>query len=275
MKKTLYISDLDGTLLNHSAQLCEASATIINKIIRAGGLFTYATARSFTSSRPITAALDLTLPIATYNGAFLVSPDNGETIAGCAFEHKGAIALVNQVMDAGFCPAVNAIIDGRERVSYYTGNISRGTAMYLEGRAGDRRLRAVDEIAGLYEGEVFYMTIIGEEEALSPLVCDVTKNMHVGHSFQRDTYQDDFWLELFPREASKARAVELLRAHTGAERVVCFGDNKNDIPMFMAADECYAVENACDELKAVASGVVAANTANGVARWIEADFSAL
>ena len=43
---TLYISDLDGTLLNKDARLSKRSAEIINGLIRRGMLFTVATARS-------------------------------------------------------------------------------------------------------------------------------------------------------------------------------------------------------------------------------------
>jgi hydroxymethylpyrimidine pyrophosphatase-like HAD family hydrolase len=39
--------------------------------------------------------------------------------------------------------------------------------------------------------------------------------------------------------------------------------------MFQAANEGYAVQNACEELKFIANGVVGNNEENGVARFIE------
>ena len=54
----------------------------------------------------------------------------------------------------------------------------------------------------------------------------------------------------------------------GCDRVVSFGDAVNDIPMFEISDECYAVENAVDELKEIASGVIACNEDDGVAEWL-------
>ena len=50
-----------------------------------------------------------------------------------------------------------------------------------------------------------------------------------------------------------------------------FGDAVNDIPMFRISDECYAVENAVDELKEIATAVIADNDNDGVARWLEAN----
>ena len=53
------------------------------------------------------------------------------------------------------------------------------------------------------------------------------------------------------------------------DRVVSFGDAINDIPMFEISDECYAVENAVEELKVIADGVIESNEENGVAKWLE------
>ena len=39
--------------------------------------------------------------------------------------------------------------------------------------------------------------------------------------------------------------------------------------MFELADESYAVANAVPELKAVATGVIAGNDEDGVAKWLE------
>ena len=47
-----------------------------------------------------------------------------------------------------------------------------------------------------------------------------------------------------------------------------YSDSLDDIPMFEMSDECYAVENAVPELKAVATGVIASNEDDGVAKWL-------
>jgi len=40
----------------------------------------------------------------------------------------------------------------------------------------------------------------------------------------------------------------------GCDRLVSFGDGANDQALFAVSDECYAVENAVPELRAVATG---------------------
>ena len=71
-----------------------------------------------------------------------------------------------------------------------------------------------------------------------------------------------------PAKATKAHAIKKLKEMWGCDRVVSFGDAVNDIPMFEISDESYAVENAVDELKAVATGIIESNVDDGVAKWL-------
>ena len=71
-----------------------------------------------------------------------------------------------------------------------------------------------------------------------------------------------------PALASKANAIRKLKELWDCTRVISFGDAVNDIPMFRISDECYAVEHAMDELKAVATGIIGSNENDGVARWL-------
>ena len=72
-----------------------------------------------------------------------------------------------------------------------------------------------------------------------------------------------------PAGAIKANAIRKLKELRGCDKVISFGDAINDIPMFEISDECYAVENAVEELKAVADGVIDSNENDGVAKWLE------
>ena len=67
---------------------------------------------------------------------------------------------------------------------------------------------------------------------------------------------------------SKASAVLQLKELLKADYVVAFGDGKNDIELFEIADESYAVKNAVEELKAIATGIIDSNDSDGVAKWL-------
>jgi len=84
-----------------------------------------------------------------------------------------------------------------------------------------------------------------------------------------DLYSGEPWLEILPTNTSKAHAIRQLKEKLGYDKLVVFGDGKNDMEMFELADEAYAVANAVPELKAIATAVIGGNNEDGVAKWLE------
>ena len=66
--KRLYITDLDGTLLSPEGSISAKTAAILNSLTAEGICFTFATARSVYSAKPITSALDINVPCILMNG---------------------------------------------------------------------------------------------------------------------------------------------------------------------------------------------------------------
>ena len=69
--------------------------------------------------------------------------------------------------------------------------------------------------------------------------------------------------------ANKSLAAKYLKESLKADKLICFGDNLNDVPLFKFADEKYAVKNAYDELKKLATGIIGSNNEDGVAKFLE------
>ena len=63
MKSTLYVTDLDGTLLTPEESLSPFTVRVINRLVEQGVSFTYATARSLHSSSKVTQGLTKRLPV--------------------------------------------------------------------------------------------------------------------------------------------------------------------------------------------------------------------
>ena len=73
-----------------------------------------------------------------------------------------------------------------------------------------------------------------------------------------------------PLEASKSNAMKQLQSMLNCEKLIVFGDGKNDIDMFQMADKSYAVAH--NDLKQFATEVILSNDEDGVARWLEANY---
>lgn len=99
--------------------------------------------------------------------------------------------------------------------------------------------------------------------------------MHIRHFhcvYQNEIYTNEQWLEIMPFNASKSNAIKQLQTRLGCERLIVFGDGKNDINMFKLSDEGYAVQNAHADLKKYATGVIPSNDEDGVAKWLMEHF---
>ena len=86
----------------------------------------------------------------------------------------------------------------------------------------------------------------------------------------RDIYTEDRWcLEITSGETSKKQGAEELKRMCGADRMIGFGDGENNLPLFEACEEAYAVANGCESLKKAADGVIGSNLEDGVAVYME------
>ncbi len=271
-KKTLYVTDLDGTLLNTKDRINPESIRIINELVNKGMLFTYATARSLVSASVVTEGLTTDIPVIAYNGAFIIHPRTGEIISSLFFTKEEAIFIRSNLEEHNISPLVYSYVENVERVSWNTKRENEGINRYLSKRKGDKRLRPLANEEGLYDGETFYYTCIGEKEELMPIYDIVSKDDRFKCTIQQELYRPEYWCEIMPRKATKAEAIKALKELWQCDRVVSFGDAINDIPMFEISDECYAVENAVPELKALATGIVGSNDDDGVAKWLAENF---
>lgn len=266
--KVLYVTDLDGTLLNSNDRISQYSIQTINGLVAKGMQFTYATARSLVSASVVAKGLSTTIPVIAYNGALIIHPDTGEVISSLSFTEEEADYLSGVLQEHGGNPLVYAYVDRVERVSYVTGKENEGIRRYLDVRKGDRRFRPLKDETYLYQGDIFYFTCIAGREELLPLYEIFSGDGRFRCTLQQELYRPEFFLEIMPKKASKAEAIKRLKEIWHCDKVVSFGDAINDIPMFEISDECYAVANAVPELRACATGVIASNDEDGVAKWL-------
>ena len=268
--KVLYVSDLDGTLLTGKVRTTEYTNKVINDLTGQGMLFSYATARSYVTAAAITEGLCARIPIITYNGAMILENGTYRVLMKNGFSGEEKQEILTGLLEAAVWPIVYAHQGERETFSYVLERCSPAQAAFLALRRGDIRETPVKTAEELGRGDVFYFTCIGERETLEPLYLRFKDQYHC--IFQKDIYSGHQWLEIMAKTVSKAHAVLQLKARLGADYVVAFGDGKNDVEMFEIADECYAVENAVPELKAIATGVIGDNDSDSVAKWLQQRF---
>ena len=95
--KTLFVTDLDGTLMRGDLTISDFTVKTINNLVEQGISFTYATARSIVSARTITSELKLNLPVITRNGAVLADNSSGQIIEKALFT-KREVGLLKEML---------------------------------------------------------------------------------------------------------------------------------------------------------------------------------
>ena len=269
--KTLYVSDLDGTLMRSSIELSSYTIAKINELISHGLSFTYATARSINSAREIAGDLKIELPVVTRNGAVLADNSTGKYIERKIFTSEQVDRLKAMSSVIGRYGFVSCFVGDNMYKQCLEGEHSsefQGYIDYYTGR-NDKNLRLVSDQEELFIGDPGYLTLIASKEVLVPYYNDVVKYSDWEIVFSRDSYRDEYWLEVAPKNSTKAKSLQILKEQLGFDRLVVFGDSVNDKSMFEIADEAYAVSNAIDDLKAMATSVIGTNDEDAVARFLE------
>lgn len=271
--KTLYVSDMDGTLLGTDSRVSKRTAEIITSLSRQGVLITVATARTPATVVPLLADT-LTLPPAIvmtgaatwersracYSNVHFISEKERHDVAAVC--HEAGLHPFVYVMDGD--SHLTVYHDGerlrRMEQEFYDARASLALKHFcLKERVPDDRRTVLWYAMGDHQ------PIFAAAEELSRR-CDLSMSCYYD-IFDRSMAH----LEIFAPGVSKAAAVTSMKERVGADRVVVFGDNLNDIPMMQVADCAVAVGNAFDEVKAAADIIIGPNSDDSVARFILAD----
>ena len=270
MSKILYISDLDGTLLNKNAELTSYSKDVINQFVSSGGYFTVATARTLDTVLHILDGVRLSVPMVLNNGATIYDAAGGENVRAEIIKHSAAAGMFKTLAEYGITGFVFTFKDGDIRFYYENLDDEHRKAFHDErsGKYG-RVYEQIGSFSELADSDVMYFSTCDAHDRLVSVYEALKADSNLRVEFYRDVYHDSYWyLEICSDTASKYNAVKHLKEAYGFDKIVSFGDNLNDLPMFRVSDMRIAVENARQEVKDAADVICDANYNDGVVKWL-------
>ena len=266
----LYISDLDGTLLNGNVEISKRSVRIINSLTKKGLLFSIATARTAATVVKITEGLDMRLPVILMNGALIYDIKSGKYIKKEPIPPQ-AVKTTARLMEKHGINGFAYTVENDKMLAYYDRLATQQMREFYEERRSrfNKPFKQLDSMALLPDHDVVYFSFLNTEQRLLPLYRELKNEHGINTVFYRDIYNTDMWyLELLSSRASKKESALFLKQYSGADSLVCFGDNLNDLPMFSISDKSLAVANAHDDVKNIADEVIGSNENDGVALWL-------
>ena len=268
----LYVSDLDGTLLNSKREVSQSSRNIINNLIDKGMDFTISTARTPGTVVEILEGLKINKPIALMNGVFLYDLNKKEYLKIREIENSIVIKILNILESFNKSAFVYGVKNNHLNV-YYKELASDLDKIYFDERKNSE-YKTFEVVTNYYEvikdSKVVNFVILDEEKVINSIFEEINKIEGINACSYKDIYNEDsYFIEIHSIEASKKQAIADLKEIYNPKKVICFGDNLNDLPMFEVADEKYAMKNAVEGLKSFASDIIASNDEDGVAKYLE------
>lgn len=282
---TLYITDLDGTLLGHDSRVSEESARIITDLSRRGALITIATARTPATVEPLLHDTLTTIPAIVLTGASMWDRSRHVYINPSTIPTDAAGLLEATFLRHGINPFVyNLNPDGTMQVLHVPAMTPDEAHFYEERKAlelkkfifhnGPFCIHSDKPCESIATSKTILMLGIGD----TPTVNRLADTLRQDTRYSVSAYPDIFdsarsYIEVFRTGISKAAAVLRLKDMLKADCVVVYGDHINDLPMFAVADESVAVANAHPSVRAAATRTIGPNTLPSVALDIATHFN--
>lgn len=274
MSRTLYVSDLDGTLLGADSRVSAESERLLRAVVAAGGEFTIATARTPATVSRLLAGVELPAPAIVMTGSVLWNQRTG-LYSDPRFLNPECVDTIRETYARVGVPAFTYTLgpDGRIHI-YHAPQMDAAEREFIEQRSGSSFKEF--HLTGTLPPEARERTLLlyaMQPTELNRAAFEALRQCSgITPVYYHDIFGPDIAiLEVFAAGASKAVAAREVARQRGCDRIVAFGDNINDLPLLRAADVAVAVENAVDEVKAAAHVVIGPNTESSVARFIASE----
>lgn len=271
---TLYVTDLDGTLLNNGSMVSLHSAKILSELSDSGALITVATARTPATVVPLMQGTGTRVPYIVMTGAAMYDPLTESYCTASHIPPCDALTAMSIFNEYGINPFVYRLTsDGQTLSVYHHPQMTAQEREFYEPRAHLKLKRFTFEPSPEPNADVILFFATGKTANIMPLGAALESTGKLSVSVYPDIFTGGVSIvEVYAAGVSKASAISELAGKLGVDRVVCFGDNLNDIPMFGVADLSVAVGNAFPAVKDSADIVIGPNYDDSVARFIADDF---
>lgn len=260
--------DLDGTLLNDDSHASKENLEAIKSLKNKGILTVIVTGRTFYEIPPEVRNCEEILYYIYSDGACIFSRADNKVI------------YENLISNSDTANALKLL----KRYDTYIEIYSNGEPVNEQGRFNDDTLRyyGIDEIfinemhrsrKRFVEFKEYANSSECKTELFDVFFHSVEERLACFDEFSKEFPHLEFTtsmptnMEIMNKQVSKGNSFKFLCNMLKIERNSAFaiGDSKNDLSLFNSVYKGFAVNNACDELKAIASNIICSNNENVMA----------
>jgi Cof subfamily protein (haloacid dehalogenase superfamily)/HAD superfamily hydrolase (TIGR01509 family) len=257
----MLIADVDGTLLTKNKVLTERACQAVAQLRAAGIQFGLTSGRPPRGMAMLMKPLNLTTPVAAFNGGMLVRPDLTTVIEQRTLSLAVASEVVDYLDEAGLDVWVYRGVDwfirqpDAFRVAREQSNVQFAPTV-------------VRDVRSVLEGAVKIVGVSQDEPLVTRCEAELRRRIGTHASAARST---PFYLDVTHPDANKGMVVRLASRHLQIpfEQIAVIGDMPNDVLMFGVAGTSIAMGNASPEVKRTARYVTTSNEEEGFANAVE------
>lgn len=265
----LICTDADGTLLNSKREISEKSIRTIQKAYKKGVKIVVCTGRLFTSANYFSEILGVYNPVIASNGAYIKEREREKVIYKEPLGEENCKKVLAVCLKHGLEPRFNT------HNCIYTTKVVYENANYIRynktvpdiGKVNVKIVTDWENIIKDHCHEIFKCAAVDadyEKIRMAKMELSHIDTLEVVSSSRRN-------IEVMNKGVSKGKAVEILANYYNIprEKIICIGNNENDMSMLLYAGLGVAVGNAEEDLKKAADYIAPTNDENGVASVIE------
>ena len=258
--------DVDGTIRSVDSPIAERTRRAVDAAREAGAIVTLATGRGFRSAIVNCTALDINVPIASYQGAYIANPVSGEVLRHCPLTAEMALASLEELY--AYPPVSTKSV---QAVAHFPGlmyvdRMSEWAESY--GRRTEIEVELVGDLREVADAGPTRIVAVGGDDDIAALERDLEPELSKKVLLMRSL---SHFCEILHPEGGKESGLAWMCDYFGIQHseTIAFGNGYNDIQMLDWVSLGIAVGDAVPEALAVADRIAPPFEEHGVAQVLE------
>jgi HAD-superfamily hydrolase, subfamily IIB len=258
----MFITDIDGTLLNSDKILSQANKESLIKLQESGTTLVLASGRPTYGINPIAKELQMDRYdgyILSYNGSYIIRCRDNKILESFSLTkedvHKMYDFAVEHNLD--ILTYLNGTVISNRRSEYVNTEVVLTKMAHL----------ATNEFKRIIDEPCVKVILLGEPTHLKQVEKILKEKYSILYNI---AISEPIFLEVFSKEASKGVSMLKLAQmlNIDSQEIIAIGDSFNDLEMLKLAGTSIAVENSSPEIKGLANHIGKSNDEDAVAHVI-------